>query len=345
MKTVAASRVTKLLPFSSDARLREAYVNTFGDVRFGLVLEELDHVAGEAAHKHIGRNDLWVVTAAVDRIDLIHPVRIAQDLRFTAQVNYVGRTSLEVGIDIESRVEETWLTAAHAFFTMVAVNQNFVPTPIDPIVPETPEEKQVMEEAKKRKVEYQQSKILSLERHPPTEEESRILHDLNPASKQSRAVIPMSVTRLENTLFMHPQDKNKFGKVFGGYVMRTAYELAWSAAYKFCRERPLIASVDRINFEKPVEIGALVSFQALVSFVGRTSMGVEVVVKVINPKKEEEIVTHSGYFTLICMDQNRKPIPAPKVIPQNDEEALKYLEGCRRYRRNRDLRTKQKHGA
>jgi len=61
-----------------------------------------------------------------------------------------------------------------------------------------------------------------------------------------------------------PQDRNIHGKVFGGYLMRTAHELAWSAAFSFAGEQPTFVSMSDVSFHVPVEIGHLLHFSARV---------------------------------------------------------------------------------
>ena len=86
------------------------------------------------------------------------------------------------------------------------------------------------------------------------------------------------------TLLMHPQSRNVHNNIFGGYLMRKAFELAWNITYLFCKKRPQFISMDHMYFYKPVEIGSIVSFKATVIYTVEKALMVEVVSEVIHPK-------------------------------------------------------------
>lgn len=69
----------------------------------------------------------------------------------------------------------------------------------------------------------------------------------------------MKATIQRNTLLMHLQDKNLSGKIFGGYILRLAYELGWLTAFKFLKGvYPKCTHIDDVQFLGPVEIGTCV---------------------------------------------------------------------------------------
>lgn len=326
----------KKLLFSKDENLKKSYINIFGDLRFGLLLEYLDLMAAETAIKHVEGKEISVVTAAADRIELLKHIPL-EDLTAKSAINMVGNTSMETGIKIESEKEHL-LTA---YFTMVGVDKELKPAQLPPFVPGTEEEKKREQEAKSRKQSYLNSLKNSAEQRPFTGEETKLIFDTQTAwRKKEIHGIQMSETSLQNTLSMYPQDKNIHNKVFGGYIMRLAYELAWDTAYKFSRQRPLLVCVDRINFKKPIDIGSLVQFSSLIDYVGRTSISVEVLVDILNPNKNERILSNNCYFTFVNVDGERKPKEAPKVIPYNYEEMVKFVEGYRRHQQNKERRKK-----
>jgi acyl-coenzyme A thioesterase 9 len=59
-------------------------------------------------------------------------------------------------------------------------------------------------------------------------------------------------TKLENAIICQPQQRNMHGRIFGGFLMRRAYELAFSTCYVFGGMRPLFLEVDHVDFRKPV---------------------------------------------------------------------------------------------
>jgi acyl-CoA hydrolase len=149
-KPVSASQVTmarQMMP--NDA-------NPWGYVHGGVVMKMVDEAAGSAAIRHARCR---VATAAIDYMSFLHPVHVGDLLLLKASVNDVGRTSMEVGVRVET---ENMLTGeqhhtSSAYVVMVALDESGRPSPIPPVVPGTPEESQRMAAAKIRRA---QRKVL-----------------------------------------------------------------------------------------------------------------------------------------------------------------------------------------
>jgi acyl-CoA hydrolase len=124
--------------------------NTAGFVHGGTVLRLVDEVAGLAAIKHSRRR---VVTAGVDRMAFLHPVHVGELLRLTASVNAAWRTSMEVGVRVESEDPYTGRTqhTSSAYLTMVAVGEDGRPAEVPALVPETADERRRALEAEVRR--------------------------------------------------------------------------------------------------------------------------------------------------------------------------------------------------
>lgn len=99
--------------------------------------------------------------------------------------------------------------------------------------------------------------------------EAAIKKDL-PAIADSSAIL-MPQTMLENTFTTQPQQRNMHGRIFGGFLIRRAFELAHSCAYMFSARRPRSLGVDEIQFKKPVDVGDLVRYKAYVLRTWRSS--------------------------------------------------------------------------
>lgn len=67
-------------------------------------------------------------------------------------------------------------------------------------------------------------------------------------------------TRLENAIICQPQQRNMHGRIFGGFLMRRAFEIAFSTAYVFGGIRPLFLEVDHVDFRRPVSMMSETSF-------------------------------------------------------------------------------------
>lgn len=124
--------------------------NLSGNVHGGVIMKLVDTAAGIAAVKHCGGR---VVTASMDEMSFIEPVFLGEIVTLYAQVNDAGRTSMEVGVRVEAenaRTGERRLVST-AYLVFVALDEEGRPRPVPPLVPEIPEEKRRMEEAKIRR--------------------------------------------------------------------------------------------------------------------------------------------------------------------------------------------------
>ncbi len=130
----------------------QSHVNLLGNVHGGEVMRLVDSTAGAAAGRHSGGA---AVTAAMDEMAFLAPVHVGDILRASAQVNWAGRTSMEVGVRVES---EPWNQAgtepvhvASAYLVFVAVDTAGRPREIPRLEPETPQEVRRMREARIRR--------------------------------------------------------------------------------------------------------------------------------------------------------------------------------------------------
>jgi acyl-CoA hydrolase len=124
--------------------------NIAGNVHGGWIMKLCDEVAAIAAARHVGGR---VVTAAVDGMKFRSPVHVGDLLTLRATVNAAWRTSLEVGVRVESE-EVATRDVRHtctAFLTMVALGEDDRPLPIPTLVPETEEEKRRCADANVRR--------------------------------------------------------------------------------------------------------------------------------------------------------------------------------------------------
>ena len=130
----------------------QTHVNLLGNVHGGEVMKLVDSTAGAAAGRHSGGP---AVTAAMDEMAFLAPVHVGDILRATAQVNWAGRSSMEVGVRVES---EPWNTVgsdpvhvASAYLVFVAIDENGQAREVPGLAPETPDEVRRMREAEIRR--------------------------------------------------------------------------------------------------------------------------------------------------------------------------------------------------
>ena len=115
-------------------------VNLAGNVFGGAIMKLIDTVAASVAVKHSRAN---AVTASIDRLDFHHPVFPGDLVTCRASLNYVGKTSMEIGVRVESENLLTGevLHTASSYLTFVALDMSGKPTELPPLIPETEEEK------------------------------------------------------------------------------------------------------------------------------------------------------------------------------------------------------------
>ena len=131
------------------------HANNLGHVFGGVILSMLDRVAAVAAIRHARQN---CVTVSVDRVDFREPIRLGDLVVMRASVNYVGRTSMEVGVRVEA---ENLMTGERrhtnsCYVTFVAIDKNHRPVRIPAVEPETEDEKRrylAAQERRRRRLE------------------------------------------------------------------------------------------------------------------------------------------------------------------------------------------------
>ena len=143
LKVSESSLIASHLMMPQDANIQ-------GNVYGGTIMKLMDEIAGVVAARHCRKN---VVTASVDQMSFLKPVYIGNLLILKASVNYVGKTSLEVGVRIEAEdlTNGQIVHTGSSYMTFVALDDEGHPTPIPKVVPVTKEEKRRYNEAKARR--------------------------------------------------------------------------------------------------------------------------------------------------------------------------------------------------
>ncbi|KZV98933.1 Thioesterase/thiol ester dehydrase-isomerase [Exidia glandulosa HHB12029] len=343
------------LPLRSDPSLFEKFINAVGGIRTGRLMEYLDSLAGSIAYKHIlgqevqslgpiEERGLYVVTAAVDRLDMLQPLaswKAVADLRLSGNVIFTGRSSMEIAVKMEAlHPDAEPLTVMIGRFSMVCRDAHtHTAHAVNALTLSTPDEKQLFSIGEGHQKRKKAMSLMSLDRVPPSSEEAKVLHDYQLAHSRGdqtpgTAFLPMEGTHLQNCFMMFPQERNVHGKVFGGYLMRLAYELAYANASLFAHRPMRFLSLDDISFRRPVNIGSIVRLTSLVAH----STSNEVYPAVIHVRVQADvldIVTGSAQTTndfrfTWCADDgaplSRSVVP---VTYQGVFQAMMWLEARR----------------
>ncbi|MDG7011502.1 MAG: acyl-CoA thioesterase [Nitrososphaerota archaeon] len=124
--------------------------NVLGNVFGGAIMRYMDEIAAIVAWRHAGKN---VVTASIDRMNFYAPVYVGDLLILKAAVNYVGTTSMEIGVRLEA-VDPSTRKGTHTgscYLTYVALDEKGKPTRIPPLNPVTSIEKKRFNEGLARR--------------------------------------------------------------------------------------------------------------------------------------------------------------------------------------------------
>ncbi|XP_024365857.1 acyl-coenzyme A thioesterase 2, chloroplastic isoform X3 [Physcomitrium patens] len=351
-KTPAGNRTSVLYNFSSDNELREEYRNPWNSIRIGKLLEDLDALAGTIAVKHCSDSDhttrpLLLVTASVDKISMKKRLRIDVDLQLAGAVAWVGRSSMEIRMEVIQPVREVMEEddkALIANFTFVARDwKTHKAALVNHLVPQTEEEKQLFAmgsardaHRKKLRLEHQEASTSPFtkqynDRLAQLLREGRVLCEM-PALADRNSIL-MRDTRLENAIICQPQQRNMHGRIFGGFLMRRAFEIAFSTAYVFGGIRPLFLEVDHVDFRRPVDVGDFLRLKSCVLYTETENLEqprihVEVIAHVTQPELKSSEVSNTFYFTFSLDPEIKAPgvdWNVRRVLPATEEEARTYL--------------------
>lgn len=326
------------LPLQSDEELRRRYQvvkdNIPGNFRFGLLLEVLDNVAGETALAYVRRFNPQgeVVTAAIDRIVIRNSAEVTRDLVCKARINHVGRSSLEVGIRMEQvDGQGTLRHVGSCFFMMVArsgVGEGAVSLELPPLAYLDDMEKKREAKARVRReaCRGEQEKAL----RPPSQKEFEVLSRLHQAQDEPGfAGLRVGCLVTESWERMYPVLEKVPQSIFGGYLIRRAYELAALCAELVAPGRAVIMAVNRINFLQRVHIDDKLHYTCRVIHTGSCSISIEADIERISRDRRSKALSNTCLFTFVSVDADMRPEPVQTVYPTTYAEDGLYLMAYR----------------
>lgn len=123
---------------------------------------------------------------------------------------------------------------------------------------------------------------------------------------------------------MLPSYTNFSGKIHGGYILSLLDQIAFSCACKFSGNYCVTASVDTVNFLKPIEVGELVTMKASVNYVGKSSMIIGIRVEAENIQTGVVKHCNSSYFTMVSKDKDGNNSLVPGLILTNLKEVSRF---------------------
>lgn len=349
-----------IIPLGDEPLLRNRYINFQNSVRFGRLLEDLDTMAVHIAYLHNKSQSIQIngkqispiviVTALVDRIEILNnKMDPNKNIKLSGFTSWVGSSSAEVSMKVEQELAErnVWSNVLDAKFLMCARDPGNVGSALmNPLEvggnhggageEEEEEEKRIFQRGQENKKIRHIETQTSLFKLQPNPSESAIIHDLfkqtidlqsgslKPRIKPENAVW-MTDTKLKNVLICFPEQRNLYNKIFGGYVMREAFQIAYANACVFSGTLPRICVVDNISFRRPVLIGSMLFMSSQVVYTEDNFMQVKVYAESIDMNSGKKEMTNDFYFKFSVPPN----YPLKKVIPKTYSEAMMYIDGKR----------------
>ena len=148
--------------------------------------------------------------------------------------------------------------------------------------------------------------------------------------------------QLSMTVLMTPDMANFSGNVHGGAVLKLLDQVAYACASRYAGRYVVTVSVDQVMFLQPIHVGELVTFLASINHAGTSSM--EVGIKVVAENIRDHAVRHvnSCFFTMVAVDDNRKPAPVPPLLPATADEKRRFEQAILRKNLRNELRNRFK---
>lgn len=288
------------------------HANMLGTLYGGTLMNWMAE-AGTLAASRIARGP--VVLGSTDDIDFLNPIRIGEIVTLTAQVEYIGTKSMEVGVTVQSEDRKTGerkiTTVAH--FAYIAVDEEGKPREVGArLLPSDLGEEHLMSEASKRR----EKRLERLKLRKEKIKEVRVDQDVQYKLVYSKLVFP---------------EDAYFGKLlFAGKLFEELDQSASILASRFVRGVVVTASIDAMDFYAPIRVGEILNIFLSINYVGRTSLEIGAKVIAENPYSGELRHTSTLYMTFVHLGRDGKPTPIGKkyepVSPVEQERLAQALK-------------------
>lgn len=289
-----------------------AHANTRGTLYGGVMMHWITTAATMAAMR-VARGS--VVLGSMDDLDFVAPVAIGDLVTVRSQVEYVGRSSLEVGVEVRAenpREGRSRLTTA-SHLAMVAVADDGRPRPVGAAIePAGPAEEALVAAARARKGARDRALLDRAAQAAKVEGDDR---GLTHAMEVSRIVFP--------------EDAVLGTMMFAGRLMMHLDEAVSILALRYCRCPVVTASIDALAFYAPIRVGEIVTYRTALNYVGRSSMEIGVRVVAEHPVRGARRHTCTAFITMVHLDDTG-PRPLPPYTPRTEEERRRVREAEQR---------------
>ena len=274
------------------------HINPLGVLHGGQMMEWLVNVGALAATRAAKGP---IVLGAIDDVDFVNAVLVHEIVILEAQVQYVGTSSMEVGARVVAEQPETGTrkltTSCHLTFVAVDTHGRTRPVPTS-INPRGAQEKAFYEAAKTRR-EARQNRLAH--RHLKEENAEQLRSQLRWTLQAVRPVLPEEATHSN--------------LMFGGRLLKHMDEVGAILCTRYSKGVCVTASLDALEFYRPIRVGDILVLQAALNYIGRTSLEVSVKILVERPWKDELQHGCTAFLTYVHLGKDRRPQLVPSYYP------------------------------
>ena len=284
--------------------------------------------AGAPGQIHGGRMMEWIAQAgtlaasrlargmaglgATDDIDFLHPGKVGEIAIMRAQVEYVGTSSLEVGVRVWAENVKTGRRAVtlNAHLVFVAMDEEGRPRPVtEKIEPRGAEEAAMVAAARERR----ERRLARFARR-----EARVAEIASDDGD-----IRWKFESVRTTL---PEDALFGDMMFAGKMLMVLDEAGGILSMRYCRGLVMTACLDAMDFYTPIFTNEVVTFQAGLNYVGTSSLETGVKVLAERPRTGEVRHACTAYLTYVHLGEDLRPRPCPPFTPETPAERRRWEE-------------------
>ena len=278
------------------------HANTHGSLHGGRLMDWI-MLAGSINSSRISRG--ITVLGATDSIDFLNPVKVGEIVTLDSSIEYIGSSSMEIGVTVHSENFETrekkLTTISHMAF--IAVDKDGNPRRITEKIEPGDNERPLNNEARKRR-EQRAPKI------GKRDEQARNTIDETEITRM----------RLETTKVVLPEDSFYGNFMSVGKLMLDIDETAAILAMRFVKGVLMTGSLDELFFYSPIRVGDIIIFKAGITYVGNTSLEVGIKVLSENILSGEQKHTCTAFLTYVHLGEDGEPKRVPDFRPETPEE-------------------------
>ncbi|TDJ04092.1 MAG: acyl-CoA thioesterase [Deltaproteobacteria bacterium] len=303
------------------------HVNNYGTLHGGRLMNWI-MVLGSITSSRIAKS--LIVLGTADSIDFLNPVRTGEVVILSSWVEYIGRSSIEIGVKVQSENTKTGEKKLTTFshLAYVAIDEQGNPKKVEnQIIPADEPEEIVYEDAMKRRKE----RLKGLE--------------INKKTGKNIGSLEKYEWQIETIRVVLPEDAFYGNYLSVGKLMKDIDETGAILARKFTRGVVVTGSVDDVHFYEPIRVGEVITLNARINYIGRSSMDIEVNVFTENLTTAVKKHSCTAYINFVHINNEGKPIEvAKKIIPstsyqkklwkESEERKSRRFERVRKIKRN-----------